>query len=386
MPKKPTNLRLGTYVPGSLADEPYKAYLPPPLPPKPSVEMEGLARPLEKAMQALGELNGLSKLIPNVGFYLFMYARKEAVLSSQIEGTQSSLDDLLLFESDQPTKTPVDDVEEVSNYAAALNHALKRLKGGFPLSARLIRETHAILLRGGRGANKMPGEFRRTQNWIGGAKPSKAEFVPPPPDKIAGLMANLETFIHNEKKLPVLIRAALLHVQFETIHPFLDGNGRLGRLLIILLLCTEGLLKEPLLYLSLYFKTHRGVYYKALQAVRKAGDWESWCEFFLDGVAETAMQGVEDGKRILKLVSKDKARMEGMGRAAPTAHKIHAYMLKSPYLSLTKAAKELKISVPAITNTVLKMAEIGILKEATGRKRGRVFAYEAYLALLNEDT
>ncbi len=386
MAKKPANPRLGIYITGSLAGEPYKAYVPPPLPPKPPVEMTGLARPLEKAMQALGELNGLGKLIPDVGLYLFMYARKEAVLSSQIEGTQSSLDDLLLFESGQPARTPVDDVEEVSNYVAALNHALRRIKNGFPLSTRLVRESHAILLRGGRGANKMPGAFRRTQNWIGGAKPGRAKFVPPPPDKVTDLVANLETFIHGGTAFPVLIRAALLHVQFESIHPFLDGNGRLGRLLIVLLLCAEGLLDEPLLFLSLYFKTHREVYYEALQAVRKEGDWEGWCEFFLDGVTETAKQGVEEGKRILKLVSKDRARLEGLNRAAPTALRIHTYMLKSPYLSLTRAAKKLKISAPAITNAVMKMVELGVLKEMTGRKRGRVFAYEAYRALLNEGT
>jgi Fic family protein len=245
-----------------------------------------------------------------------MYLRKEALLSSQIEGTQSSLSDLLLFEQDELPMVPLDDVQEVSNYVAAMDHGLQRLREGFPLSLRLIREIHEILLAKGRGASKEPGEFRRSQNWIGGTRPGNALFVPPPPDELNRCLGDLETYLHATDVHPALIRAALAHVQFETIHPFLDGNGRLGRLLITLLLCEAGSLREPVLYLSLYLKTHRQQYYDLLQAVRERGDWETWLAFFLDGVTETATQAVHAARSLITLFDNDRRRITELGRAA----------------------------------------------------------------------
>jgi len=379
--------RLGSYVSHSTAGEAYKAFVPPALPPDPPLDMNRLYKPLDQAMKAMGGLDALAKLLPDISLFLYMYVRKEALLSSQIEGTQSSLSDLLLFENNEKTDVPVDDIEEVSNYIAALNHGLKRMKGDFPLSTRLMREMHAILLRGGRGSNKAPGEFRRSQNWIGGTRPGKARYVPAPPEKVGELMSNLEKFIHaDEQQLPTLIKASLIHVQFETIHPFLDGNGRLGRLLITLLLCAGETLTQPILYLSLYFKEHRQVYYDLLQDVRTKGDWEAWCEFFLDGVKKTATQASADAKRIIDLLEHDRTRINVIGRASKSALMIHDYLLKKPFLSITKAAKALKLSVPTTTNAVQKLVEIGLLKELTGHARNRLFSYTDYLAILTEGT
>ena len=383
MESKPNNTRLGSYISRSTAGETYQAYVPTMLPPVPALNMDRLYKSLDQAMRALGAIDALAKLLPDISLFLYMYVRKEALVSSQIEGTQSSLSDLLLFENNESPSVPVDDVEEVSNYIAALNYGLTRCQEGFPLSVRLIREMHGILLRGGRGSNKAPGEFRKSQNWIGGIRPSKARFVPPPPEMVEELMSDLEKFAHDEnQKLPALIKAALIHVQFETIHPFLDGNGRLGRLLITLLLCADGVLIKPILCLSLYFKEHRQLYYDMLQDVRLKGDWERWCEFFLDGVTETATQATSDAKKIINLLEQDRIQIAKIGRAAPTALKIHTYMLKKPYLSLTKAAKDLDISVPTITNAVAKLEEIDILKELTGQARNRLFAYTKYLEIL----
>src|SRR6202521_3153130 len=273
------HLRLGTYVSTTTAGETVKAFVPQPLPPDPPVNLSGLYHQLDRANQALGRLDGLTTLLPDTQLFLYLYVRKEALLSSQIEGTKSSFSDLLLFENEAVPGVPIDDVEEVSNYVAAVQHGLRRLAGGFPLSLRLIREIHGILLRGGRGANKTPGEFRRSQNWIGGARPGNASFVPPPPEQMMKCLDSFERFLHHEDEkhgLPLLVEAGLVHVQFESIHPFLDGNGRLGRLLITLLLCAQGALKQPLLYLSLFFKTHRDKYYDHLQRVRTEGAWEEW--------------------------------------------------------------------------------------------------------------
>ena len=258
-----------------------RAYIPPPLPPRPALDLELLYEKLEAANRALGRLDGVTSILPDTPLFLYMYVRKEALLSSQIEGTQSSLSDLLLYESDIAPGVPIDDVLEVSNYVAAMNLGLQRIRERVPNSNRLLREIHGVLLSKGRGSRKDPGEFRRSQNWIGGTRPGNARFVPPPPDKVADCMGDLEKYIHEKsKRLPLLIRAALAHVQFETIHPFLDGNGRLGRLLITLMLQAEGVLREPVLYLSLFLKTHRDTYYDLLQQVRKSGDWEVWLEFF----------------------------------------------------------------------------------------------------------
>ena len=387
MTKTVINTRLGTYIACNTAGESYRSYVPAPLPPKPAIDMDRLYKPLDQAMKALGALDALAKLLPDISLFLYMYVRKEALVSSQIEGTQSSLSDLLLFENAENPLVPLDDVEEVCNYIAALNHGLDRMHKGFPLSARLIREMHKILLRGGRGANKDPGAFRRSQNWIGGIRPGKALYVPPPPELVAGLMSDLEKFIHDDDhKLPILIKVALIHVQFETIHPFLDGNGRLGRLLITLLLCADEVLMHPILYLSLHFKEHRQLYYDLLQDVRLKGDWERWCDFFLDGVTAMATQAADDAKKIIDLLDRDHARIDQIGKASKTALKIHAYLLNKPYLSIAKVAEALGISIPSITSTVQKLVKIGLLKEITGQSRHRIFAYTAYLDILAAGT
>src|SRR5438132_9551599 len=291
-PTKPKS-RLGTYVVKTFKDESFRAYVPPPLPPDPPLALQPLLALLEQANQALGRLDGLASVLPDPSLFIYLYVRKEAVLSSQIEGTQSSFSDLMLFESAEAPSVPLEDVQEDSNYVAAMNHGLRRLRGDFPLSLRLIREIHKILLSNGRGSQKRPGEFRESQNWIGGTRPGNAAFVPPPPEKMTECLDALEKFLHREKEdLPILVKAALVHVQFETIHPFLDGNGRLGRLLITFLLCVERALTEPLLYLSLFFKTHRQLYYELLQKVRTDGDWEGWVRFFMEGVETTADQAV----------------------------------------------------------------------------------------------
>lgn len=379
--------RLGTYVTRTVTGDAYRCHVPAGLPPEPPLDLARLYRPLDGAMRALGGIDALSKLLPDVSLFLYMYIRKEALVSSQIEGTQSSFSDLLLFENEERPGTPVDDVEEVSNYVAALNHGLARLRGGFPLSTRLIREMHGILLRGGRGAGKAPGEFRRSQNWIGGTRPADARHVPPPPEMVGQLMGDLERFAQDdERRLPALIKAALVHVQFETIHPFLDGNGRLGRLLITLLLCSDGVLTQPILYLSLHFKRHRALYYDLLQDVRLTGDWERWCEFFLEGVTATATQAADDARKILDQLEHDRARIARIGRAAPSALKVHAYLFAKPYLSIPKAATELGISVPAATTAVRKLVDLDVLRPTTAQARNRIFAYEAYLAILAAGT
>ena len=265
----------GEYILISTVGEKARAFVPAPLPPLPPIDWTsgGLRQRFDDALLALGRLDSVSMLLPDVSLFLYTYVRKEAVLSSMIEGTQSSLSDLLLFEADQQPGVPLDDVREVSNYVAALDHGLSRLRTGFPLSLRLLREMHERLLASGRGARMTPGEFRRSQNWIGGTRPGTAVFVPPPPERVAECMGKLELFLHDQPQpTPVLLKAALAHVQFETIHPFLDGNGRLGRLLITLLLCEQKALREPMLYLSLYFKTHRHLYYDLLNRVRLDGN------------------------------------------------------------------------------------------------------------------
>lgn len=342
---------------------------------------------LEDANQALGRLDGIASILPDTPLFLYMYVRKEALLSSQIEGTQSSLSELLLFESEEIPGVPLDDVQEVSNYVAAMNYGLERLRGGFPLSLRLIREIHDILLSKGRGSTKQPGEFRRSQNWIGGTRPGNAAFVPPPPDKVLDCMSALEKFIYEEKsKLPVLIKAALIHVQFESIHPFLDGNGRLGRLLITFLLCAQGILREPILYLSLFFKTHRRQYYDLLQRVREDGDWEAWLDFFLTGIKETSEQAAETARRILAVFEQDRRKIEKLGRPASSALRVFQYLQSKPILSVPVVAKELGLSAPTVRKSVEHLVALDIAREVTGKKRGKLFVYDDYLALLNEGT
>lgn len=315
-----------------------------------------------------------------------MYVRKEALLSSQIEGTQSSLSDLLLFENKEVPLVPLDDVQEVSNYIAAMNYGLKRLAENFPLSLRLIREMHLELLSKGRGSSKQPGKFCKSQNWIGGTRPGNATFVPPPPDRLMDCIGDLERFLRDRKTYPVLIRAALAHVQFETIHPFLDGNGRLGRLLITLMLCEEKALREPVLYLSLFFKTHRDRYYELLQLVRQTGDWEAWIEFFLDGVAETSEQGVPTARRLLQLFDEDHRKIANLGRAATSALRVHGELQQAPLLAVPIAAKKLGISQPTIQKSLNHLVRLGIVREITGRRRNRLYEYTRYLRILDEGT
>ncbi|OQW94651.1 MAG: cell filamentation protein Fic, partial [Verrucomicrobia bacterium A1] len=304
-----------------------------------------LLDPLEKANRALGKLDGLSAILPETDIFLYMYVRKEAVLSSQIEGTQSSLSDLLLFESAAAPGVPLNDVQEVSNYVAATQHGLRRMKEGFPLSLRLLREIHEILLSHGRGSDKAPGEFRRSQNWIGGTRPGNARFVPPPPEQLVECMGALEKFLHNQPvATPTLVKAALAHVQFETIHPFLDGNGRLGRLLITLILCAEQALEEPLLYLSLYFKQNRQVYYDLLQRVRSEGGWREWIEFFLQGVAQTGELAAQTARKLLRLFEADRERIQGLGRPAASALRVHQRLERRPITTVQTAARALKIT------------------------------------------
>lgn len=380
------NSRLGRYVTTTVAGEPVKAFIPPPLPPA-GLDLTGLYQQLERASQALGRLDTLTVLLPDVRFLLYLYVRKEALVSSQIEGTQSSFVDVLLFENKIPTEVAKEDVEEVSNCVAAMQHGLRRLAGGFPLSLRLIREIHAILLRGGRGANKTPGEFRRSQNWIGGTRPGNAAFVPPPPEQMMQSLDRFERFLHDPKHgLPLLIEAGLVHVQFESIHPFLDGNGRLGRLLITLLLCAKGALKQPLLYLSLYFKEHRNLYYEHLQRVRTDGAWENWLEFFLDGVIKTATEAAETATKVLQLFSTDRKKIQRLGRPASSALRLHEYLQRKPIANIASVAKSLKLSVPTVTAALNNLVRIGIVEEITGKRRDRLFTYSRYFNMVGEGT
>ena len=363
-----------------------RAFLPPPLPPIPPLDLDAKRHDLlEKANRSLGRLDGVSTLFPDPALFLYMYVRKEALLSSQIEGTQSSLSDLLLFESDELPGVPIDDVEEVSCYVAAMNHGLDRLRGGFPLSLRLIKEIHKIMLSSGRGSKKAPGEFRTSQNWIGGTRPGKAKFVPPPPHRVIECMGLLEKFLHDDPvKTPLLIKAALAHVQFETIHPFLDGNGRVGRLLITLLLCAQGALAQPMLYLSLHFKQHRDKYYELLQRVRIKGAWEDWLDFFLLGVIDTTDQAVRAAQHILELFRDDRARIEKLGRAAASALRLHHAFQERAVLSIPGAAKRVGVSQPTITSAMTHLTGLGIVRETTGRKRRKLYVYDAYLKILGE--
>ena len=377
----------GRYETTIVGDETVRAFVPAPLPPTPVLDLVALQGPLEKALLALGRLDSLSVLLPDAHLFLYTYVRKEAVLSSQIEGTQSSLSDLLLFELEEMPGTPLDDVVEVSNYVAALEHGLRRIREGFPLCNRLIREIHAELLARGRGSDKTPGEFRRSQNWIGGSRPGTARFVPAPTHAVAECMSDLERFLHTEAcGLPALLRAGLAHVQFETIPPFLDGNGRVGRLLITFLLCHDSVLREPLLYLSLYFKQHRESYYELLNDVRQNGDWETWLAFFLDGVTQTAEGAVSTAQRLLSLFQEDQAKIQQMGRAAGSALRIHRALQEHPIASLQELAKRTELSFPAVTAGIQVLEQIGVVRELTGKKRNRLFGYDQYLAILGEGT
>ena len=380
--------RLGRFIETPVGGEKVRAFVPPPLPPVPPLDLSGgIIKRLAEAERALGRLDGVAARLPNPQLFLFMYVRKEAVLSSQIEGTQSTLNDLLLFEMNAGAGQPVDDIREVSNYVDAMMYGLDRL-GRLPLSLRLIREMHQRLLHDGRGGTKMPGEFRTSQNWIGGTRPGNAIYVPPPVSEMMTSLNLFERFIHEESPdLPALIKAGLLHVQFESIHPFLDGNGRIGRLLVTLFLIVAGVIRQPLLYLSLYFKTHRSDYYRLLQEVREQGAWEAWTEFFLDGVIEVGNQAFETATRIDDLLREDRDRISSKGgRRAGSILRVHEAMQTRPFITGLAAREVTSLAIPTVNAAMADLSGMGIIEEITGRQRRRVYAYRRYLDLLHEGT
>jgi Fic family protein len=365
-----------------------KAFLPAPLPPSPTLDIGRETRQrLDDALLSLGRLDSVSTLLPDTRLFLYTYVRKEAVLSSQIEGTQSSLSDLLTFEADATPGVPIDDVTEVSNYVAAQEWGLAEVRRGFPLSGRLLRGIHERLLATDRGVDKLPGEFRRSQNWIGGTRPGNAAYVPPPWTEVAACIGALEQFLHDQpESTPPLIKAALAHVQFETIHPFLDGNGRVGRLLITLLLCTEGVLREPLLYLSLYLKQHRSTYYTLLTRVRETGDWEAWIDFFADGVHQTAAASVDTAQRLVALFQRDRERVLQIGRVSGSALRVFDALRARPIAKTQGLLASTGLSGPTINTALEHLQTLGIVRELTGRKRDRVFSYHEYISILSEGT
>nr|WP_226989434.1 Fic family protein [Desulfuromonas sp. TF] len=372
----------------STVGEKAQAFVPAPLPPRPPIDWTPeLRSKFDQALLALGRLDSVSTLLPDTSLFLYMYVRKEAVLSSMIEGTQSSLSDLLLFELDQEPGVPLDDVREVSNYVAALDHGRRLLEEGLPLSLRLFREIHGVLLTKGRGSNQTPGEFRRSQNWIGGTRPGNAAFVPPPAEEVLECMSKLELFLHDQPEpTPVLLKAALAHVQFETIHPFLDGNGRLGRLLITLLLCEQKVLREPMLYLSLYFKTHRQYYYELLNNVRLTGDWEAWFDFFAEAVIFTATQAVETAQQLLDLSNQDRDKISGLGRAAASTLQVHRALMEHPLATSGSLVEKTGITSATVNKALGHLEQLGIVKELTARKRNRLFSYAGYIEIMSRGT
>ncbi len=376
-----TPTRAGQYVPQVGG---YRAFVPAPLPPGPPVDMSGeLQSLLSKADQVLGRLDGSIYTLPNPDLFVYMYVRKEAVLSSQIEGTQSSLHDLLSAEASVFTPEQPKDVDEVVNYVGAMNHGLERLSQ-LPVSVRLVREIHSRLLQGVRGSGLNPGEVRVSQNWIGpqGCTLNEAAFVPPPPLEVLPAMGALERFIHEDDSLPLLVKVGLVHSQFETIHPFLDGNGRIGRLLITLLLCENSVLQKPVLYLSHYFRQHREEYYEELQSVRDAGTWERWLTFFLRGVIEVGEQAVETARRVLALREDHRNRItEGFGRAASNGHRVLEHLYRHPVVSVKEVQAITGTSYPAANNLMQRMEQSGILVEILERSRNRAFMYTSYVNL-----
>ncbi len=378
----------GRYVTISTVGEKAQAFVPAPLPPRPPIDWTPeLRSKFDQALLALGRLDSVSTLLPDTSLFLYMYVRKEAVLSSMIEGTQSSLSDLLLFELDQEPGVPLDDVREVSNYVAALDHGLRLLEEGLPLSLRLFREIHGVLLTKGRGSDQTPGEFRRSQNWIGGTRPGNAAFVPPPAEEVLECMSKLELFLHDQPEpTPVLFKAALAHVQFETIHPFLDGNGRLGRLLIVLLLCEQKVLREPMLYLSLYFKMHRQYYYELLNNVRITGDWEAWLDFFAEAVIVTATQAVETAQQLLDMSNQDRDKISGLGRAATSTLQVHRALMEHPIATSGLLVEKTGITPATVNKALGHLEQLSIVKELTAQKRNRLFSYAGYIEIMSRGT
>jgi Fic family protein len=361
-----------------------RAFVPHPLPPDPPLLLgEGLRNELDRALLALGRLDSVSILLPKASQFPYAYVRKEAVLSSRIDGARSSLVDLLVFEADETPGDSLDDVRSVSNYVAALEYGLERLHKGFALSGRLLREVHQILFAG--ATAMQPGEFRRSQNWIGGLRPGSTLFVPPPPERLSECMAALDRFLHDDpERLPVLIKTALAHAQFETLHPFAGGNGRLGRLLVTLLLAAEGVLREPLLYLSLYLEENRTRYFDLLQRIRSEGDWESWLLFFATGITRTAENAVVSARRIEELFQKDQTHIRALGRVAGSALRVHEALQRHPVASIARLTSETDLTIPTTTAALRLLEESGMTRELTGKRRNRLYGYSHYLELLEE--
>lgn len=379
--------RLSRHISIATAGEKVEAYLPPPLPPDPPVRIGQLHRKLDQANLAIGRLQGIASMLPDREAFIRMHARKEAVLSSQIEGIRCSLPDLLLYESGHEPNASIADVEDVANHVTAMDRGLERIKCGFPLSLRLIRDAHRALMSSARGALFQPGDFRRSQNWIGGARPGNARFVPPPPSEVVRLMGDLELHLHSsDPPIPDLVRAGLMHVQFETIHPFLDGNGRVGRMMIPFFLCERGILEEPILCLSEYLMAHRPTYYELLNSVRLTGDWEAWLEFFLDGIFSTASQATDAARNAKKLFAADRDKILGLGRQAASALPLHQLAISRPLFSVPDAAKQLGLVRQTIAKSIRNLEAIGILHEVRRGRRARLFAYSRYLETLNESS
>ncbi len=375
--------RAGTYI---RQLEGYATFVPAPLPPDPPVKMDAeLVRLLSDADRALGRLDGATSVLPNPDLFVAMYVKQEAVFSSQIEGTQSTLEDVLEYEADPAGDKGPKDVEEVVNYVRAMNYGLKELNN-LPLSLRLIRQIHAELLKGVRGGERTPGEFRRSQNWIGpaGCTLADAEFVPPPPHHMKEALDNFEKFLHADSNLPILILCGLAHAQFETIHPFLDGNGRIGRLLITFLLCERGVLQKPLLYLSYFLKAHRAEYYDRLTAVRNSGDWEGWLRFFLRGVYEVSKASTATARAILEMREKHRILIAEKMSNSVSGLKFLDRLFERPIVSVREAERLMGVSYVTASNLIANLEQAGLLKEITGQRRNKIFRYEPYVALFSK--
>lgn len=381
--------KTGNYQVTRVGEETVRAFVPFPLPPAdpPLILDDDIARGLAEAMAALGKLAVAADMVPDADWFLYGFVRKEALITSQIEGTQATLQDVLAFQAGEQAERP-DDVREVCNYLDALNHARSELARprGLPLATRLLCAAHERLMKGARGAEKQPGEIRRSQNWIGGTRPGNARFVPPPPQEVPDSLSALEKWIHARDPLPPLVRTGLAHVQFETIHPFLDGNGRIGRLLITLLVEHWGLLKAPLLYLSVAFKRHRQEYYDRLGAVGTDGDWEGWSRFFLACVAEAANDGVAAAQRLFALTSRNRMALSAHPAATVPAIRLLELLPANPMVTLPLAIRLLDTSKPTAIKALDALQQAGILRETTGKKRDRVYAYHEYLEVLTQDT
>ncbi|MEI9887770.1 MAG: Fic family protein [Rhizomicrobium sp.] len=381
--------RVGTYMRSAVVGEAVNAFVPFPLPPaKPPLELgDRLLHRLRLAEHALTRLDLASDMVPSLDWFIYAFVRKEAVITSQIEGTQATLVDLFAFEAGDQAE-PNAEVREVCNYLDALGYARGQFEKarGLPLSMRLLNEAHRRLMQGVRGANKQPGAVRKSQNWIGGSRPGNAVYVPPPPERLGELLGAFEKYIHADDDLPKLVRAGLLHAQFETIHPYLDGNGRIGRLLIALLLEHWGMLRAPLLYLSLFFKRHREEYYRRLNRVRIDGDWEGWIDFFLDGVATIADEAVASARELFALINADRSRLLGAETTSVSAVRLFDQLPRQPIVTVASAMQLLKTTKPTATRAIDAMARLDILTETTGRKRDRSYAYQSYLDRLKVGT